>query len=129
MRKFFVVPLVLILGITLSAQDVLAQRRSTSGPSLRKNNRPTTSPYLNLLNRGGGRGGIGFEYFRRVQPEVQLRNQSNQLQGSLDSLQKQMNQQQLQLKQSSTSQLSPSGHTATFLSYGSYYSFPGRGRR
>jgi len=126
MRKLFVVPLVLILGIALSAQDVLAQRRSTSGPSLRKNNRPTTSPYLDLLDQGAGRGGIGFQYFRRVRPEVELRNQNSQLQGSLDSLQKQMNQQQLQLKQSSASQLSPSGHTATFLSYGNYFSFPGR---
>jgi hypothetical protein len=62
-----------------------------------------------------------------VRPEVDLRNQSNKLQGSLDSLQQQVSQQQQLLKQSNSSTLSPTGHAAIFMSYGSY--FPSLGRR
>lgn len=126
MRKLFIVPIVVVLGMAVSAQDALAQRRSHAGPSLRRSNRPTTSPYLNLLDSDARGNGIGFNYFSRVRPEIQLRNQGNKLQGSLDNLQRQAaQQQQEQPKQSGASALTPTGHAATFMNYGNYYASPG----
>lgn len=81
--------------------------------------KPATSPYLNLL-RGNGRS-FAFNYFQRVRPEQEFRQNSFQLNQSLDQLQQRVSTQQRQQREGSG--LTQTGHTATFQNLGGY--FPG----
>src|SRR5690606_38644495 len=89
-------------------------------PTLTPSQRPTTSPYLNLAP-GGGFGSPAFRYFTQVRPEIDLRRASARQGGQLRSLQEQFAQQRQMMLQSPASGLSPTGHRATFLNYGSYF--------
>lgn len=109
-RMIRLVPIVaLALAICWLNGTVEAQSR------LQAPRRPTTSPYLNLLRRPGG-GGLGFNYYQRVRPEFEFRNDYQRLNRSLQQLQGQTRQQQ-QLLQG----LTTTGHQTSFLNYGSYY--------
>jgi hypothetical protein len=91
------------------------------GPAI---NRPTTSPYLNLFNRGNqGFGGPALNralnYYRFVQPEQQLRRYSGQLGQQVTSLEQSLTSQGL-LPDGSRA-LSGTGHTTSFLNLGGYF--------
>ena len=81
--------------------------------------RPTFSPYLNLLNRGNN---PGLNYLGIVRPQQQLQQQFNQLQ-------QQTNQQTAALGQAYDSQLEgltgallpPTGNVSTFNNLGNYF--------
>lgn len=102
-----------------------AQQRSngfTSRYSSRfgtRQNRPTTSPYLNLL--GGGRGGrTAFNYYQRIRPEQEFRRNDAIFSLSLGNVQQELRSFKRQL-QSSRSGLSSTGHRTSFLNLGSYF--------
>src|SRR5690349_18858816 len=114
MRKAIAAVLIAAGWICLVATEASAQnygggsRGRTSGPSMRRSTKPTTSPYLNLLNRNNNNsgGGVGFNYFQRVKPEQEFRSNDNQLRQSINSVQQQVNvNRQMILKQSNASQL------------------------
>ena len=89
------------------------------GPAI---NRPTTSPYLNLLNRGNrGFGGPALNYYRFVRPEQELRRYSSQLGQQVTGLQQSLTSQGL--LPDGSRPLSGTGHTTSFLNLGGY--FPG----
>lgn len=105
----------LTIGVLLvSANDASAQLRPTFG----RPGSPTTSPWLNLLNRPGG-GGILFNYYQRVRPEMEFRGNNANLARSVNDLSQQINQQQA-LKPGAG--LGQTGHAATFMNLGGYFS-------
>jgi hypothetical protein len=109
------------LTSTILAAAVLAlcvEHASAQGPDLRAFRRPTTSPYLNLLDNNGR--GIGFNYYRRVKPEIEFREAYERQYQSIRKLDRRLEQQELRL-QSLNSQLGTTGHTTSFMSYGSYF--------
>jgi hypothetical protein len=103
--------------VTISAGRCAAQ--PPSRPSIRAYDRPAISPYLNLLDRNRS-----FEenYFLRVRPQLEFQRADAQLRQGLGTVNRRLDEQQRQM-QSTKSALGPSGHTTSFLSYGSYYSF------
>jgi len=125
MKKTIAIMLLAAATAAVCTEEASAQaRRRPSGPSMRRSRKPVTSPYLNLLNQGDiNRGGVGFQYFQRVQPEIEFRQSDNLMRNSIDNLQQQVNDQQLLLDQATSSQLTPTGHTTQFFSFGNY--FPG----
>ena len=111
---FAVVTAAFLLG---PAEFAAAQRPSRNErPAVKAFQRPTTSPYLNLL--GGGRGSFEFEYFRRVRPELEFRRTGAQLTQSVRNLQRQLDQRR---GQESRSGLGTTGHRTSFLNYSGYY--------
>ena len=96
-----------------------AQGRAVGRPPA---SRPTTSPYLFLLNRDNA--GVGFNYYRNVRPEMEWRRENAAQFQSLNQMQNELNTQR-DLLQSPTSQLSPTGHRTSFMNYGGYFSMPG----
>ena len=113
----FVLAAALGLGVALTAGSAYGQpafgRRGTN-PYLR----PPTSPYLNLLRRDIP---FGFNYFRSVRPELEFRRANVQQFRSLQSIQRQVQEQERLLRQSPTSRLSPTGHQVNFLNLGGYF--------
>lgn len=106
----------LALSVVLLAAPVLfAQPMPGVGPA----QRPTFSPYLNLLNRGGN---PGLNYLGIVRPQQQMQQQFNQLQ-------QQTNQQlsalgsayDSQLDTLSSAFLPPTGNVSTFGNLGNYF--------
>jgi hypothetical protein len=103
------------LAALLLAAPLFAQPQVPVGPA----QRPTFSPYLNLLNRGNN---PGLNYLGIVRPQMQLQQQFNQLQ-------QQQNQQFAALGQAYDSQLDtlagaflpPTGNVATFGNLGGYF--------
>lgn len=103
------------LAALLLATPVFAQPQVPVGPA----QRPSFSPYLNLLNRGNN---PGLNYLGIVRPQIQLQQQFNQLQ-------QQQNQQFAALGQAYDSQLDtlagallpPTGNVSTFGNLGGYF--------
>ena len=109
---------VLLLSAFAQTSDAQRPRRRFGSRNTLPNRRPFISPYVDLLNSDGA--GFTRNYFRRVRPELEFRRNDTRLGRSVQSLQRQVNTQRQQL-QSRTSQLSPSGHTTSFLNLGSYF--------
>ena len=76
--------------------------------------RPSFSPYLNLL---GGSGNPGLNYLGLVRPQQQLNQQFNQLQQQLTTQNATIN----DAIQSSQDSLLPTGNVSVFNSYGGYF--------
>lgn len=101
--------------VLLSAPVLFAQPMPGVGAA----QRPTFSPYLNLLNRGNN---PGLNYLGIVRPQQQMQQQFNQLQ-------QQTNQQLLSLGQAYDGQLDalagailpPTGNVSTFGNLGGYF--------
>lgn len=114
--------LVVIAVLLTASGTAMAQPPGVGGgPAI---NRPTTSPYLNLFNRGNqGFGGPALNralnYYRFVQPEQQLRRYSGQLGQQVTSLEQSLTSQGL-LPDGSRA-LSGTGHTTSFLNLGGYF--------
>ena len=111
-------PLVVLTGMLMLSSIAAAQPPGVGGgPAI---NRPTTSPYLNLLNRGNrGFGGPALNYYRFVRPEQELRQYSSQLGQQVTSLQQSLTSQGL-LPDGSRA-LSGTGHATSFLNLGGYF--------
>lgn len=115
-HKLLLVACALTLG--LSVRPAFGQRRSF-GPALLPNQRPTTSPYLNLLNNNGL--GFGFNYFQFVRPQMEFRRNNALLGRSVTSIQQELQQEQTQIQREQGAGLTATGHTATFMNYGGYF--------
>ena len=95
-------------------------QRPAAGPSLRvrlPGRRPVTSPYLNLL-AGNGRS-FAFNYFRRVQPEVEFRQADALTSRSLQNLRREVR--QVRRRDEQLLRLGPTGHGAAFMDLSSYF--------
>lgn len=100
-----------LLVVLSTAASTFAQSRIR--PPLQ---RPTTSPYLNLL-RGPGGGGLGFNYYQRVRPQFDYLETTQRLSRSLNQVERRQSQ---MLQQLETGR-SPTGHPTAFQNYGGYY--------
>jgi hypothetical protein len=83
---------------------------------------PTTSPYLNLLN--GSRRSFALNYYRRVRPEQEFRAADAQLERDLSSLRRNVDE---RAGAKPAAGLPATGHAASFLQFGGYYSSDPRG--
>lgn len=115
MTRIFFTLVLLAAANSAFAQNPSTLRRTGFAPP----SRPVTSPYLNLL-RGNGRS-TAFNYFQRVRPEQEFRNNANRFRQSLNQLNQRVAAQQQQINAGGG--LSTTGHSATFQNYGGY--FPG----
>ena len=84
------------------------------------NRRPAVSPYLDLLERPGG-SSFGFQYLRRVRPELEFRSTQEAFRQSIGTLNREVQQQQRELQQSETSGLEPTGHQTMFMNHSKYF--------
>jgi hypothetical protein len=135
--------IVLIAGAALfvaaSGDQVWAQipryqagpQTGTGGPSLKRSTRPTVSAYTGLLGSSvGAGGGVGYQYFTRVQPQINTARSLRSLGSSVNRLQSQSQygntlsptQQQLLLQQQATGlSLGPTGHATGYFSQTRYF--------
>lgn len=116
--------LALVLGM-LSAGEAQNQNRSRrfTRPYLLPNERPVTSPYLQLFQPGRD---PAFQYFREVRPEMEFRRSNAQLRRSIDELNQQIRRQQTAAQPGMG--LGPTGHAATFMNLGGYFGTGAGGR-
>lgn len=118
----------LLLGIGWSA-PAMAQGNQFGAPSIQ---RPTTSPYLNLLRGGNNRAlNFGLNYQRGVRPEQDLRRYSAGLNNNIGNVQNDLNR---VIGPDGSLQVPGTGHTTSFMNTRGYFSgggrppaYPGRG--
>ncbi len=112
-----------VLLCTLSVSGGL----SAQGPSLKRSERPVTSPYLNLLNRGNNNfSDPGLNYYRNVRPEQEWRQGLQKQDKELQSLSQRFSQSQTaasdaQAAKSIRSTLTTTGHPTSFQNSGGYF--------
>jgi hypothetical protein len=104
------------LAVVFGPQD----SASAQAPTFGRSNRPTTSPYLNLLPFRNQSPALN--YYRSYRPEVEFRNNFQQVGRSINGLQREIDQTRLQ-EQKDISLLGITGHSAVFHNTSSY--FPG----
>jgi hypothetical protein len=128
-----------VLVVSFDGETVFAQipqyqagpQTGTGGPSLKRSTRPAVSAYTGLLGSGvGAAGGVGYQYFTRVQPQVSTARSLRSLGQSVNRLQSQpygaaglsLSQQQLLLQQEATGlNLSTTGHPTGYFSHTRYF--------
>ena len=102
----------------------------SGGPSLKRSTRPAVSAYTGLLGSNvGSQGGLGYQYFTRVQPQIATARSLRSLGQSVNRLQSNgsastlsLSQQQLLLQQQSTGlALSTTGHPTGYFSHTRYF--------
>ena len=98
-----------------------AQSPNRTRPTLQPFQRPTTSPYLNLL----GPGGPAYQYYQNVIPQQDFQRSQQQFRESVYNMQKGISQNQRQIMDLNT--IGPTGHRAGFMNQGSYFSTSGSG--
>jgi hypothetical protein len=112
----------LLIGAVLSTSAFGQQPFSNVAPS------PTTSPYLNLANRGGGSQGFGA-YQSLVQPQIQQQQLNVQQQQQIQHLQRE---QQKSLtggpgngpQRGISGEIRGTGHVSAFMDFLHYYPRP-----
>ncbi len=135
-------PIVLIAGaafLALAAGDqVWAQipqyqagpQTGSGGPTLKRSTRPVVSAYAGLLGSGvGANSGVGYQYFTRVQPQVNAARALGSLNRSVNRLQSTTGansltlaqQQQLLAQQTTGSTLGATGHPTSYFSHTRYF--------
>jgi hypothetical protein len=102
----------------------------TGGPTLKRSTRPAVSAYTGLLGSGvGAAGGVGYQYFTRVQPQISAARSINSLGRSVNRLQAQSGyassvsplQQQLLQQQATGLSLGTTGHATGYFSHTRYF--------
>lgn len=102
------------------------------GPSLKRSTRPAVSAYTGLLgSSSGAQGGLGYQYFTRVQPQVNTARSLRSLGQSVNRLQSGSTgyaasnsalQQQLLLQQQALGlSLGTTGHATGYFSHTRYF--------
>ncbi|QDT62899.1 hypothetical protein [Calycomorphotria hydatis] len=117
--KWIGLPL-LTMAFLMSAESASAQVVRPLAPTqpIPPNKQPVTSPYLNLLRPG--RGGVTFEYFRRVRPELEFRRADQMFQGEISNLRTQVSADRV-LPQRREIPLGTTGHPTSFLNTSGYF--------
>ena len=130
MRQIIAAAVVLFLMTAGASTRVEAQVQVGNGSSFGRaaGNRPTVTPYLDLLN-DSNRGGIGYNYYRRLKPEMQIRAAQSQMARSVQQLRDRVDEKAGVVPGSAQSQISSTGHAATFMNYGTYFGSSGLRRR
>lgn len=93
-------------------------------PAQRNLSRPTTSPYLNLLNDGNR---PGLNYFTQVRPQQQFRQFGSSLAQEVQGLEAAVGG-QAYFDEAGQYSLQTTGHPSSFMNYGGYYGLGGGGR-
>ncbi len=103
----------------------------SGGPTLKRSTRPVVSAYAGLLGSGvGAAGGVGYQYFTRVQPQVSAARSLGSLGRSVSRLQSQSSpastlppsQQQLLMEQQNMGlSLGTTGHATGYFSHTRYF--------
>lgn len=96
------------------------QRRG-SPPPLRRSQRPSLSPYLNLAAAGGNSDAASFAYFQLTLPQQAAQRSRATQDRQIRGLNQEVAQQREMLMQSPTSNLGTTGHRVGFMSYGTYF--------
>lgn len=110
------------LCLCLGLSSVASAQNPYGNRATRNLARPTTSPYLNLFNNGGGRGGFGLNYYQQVRPQQQFRGAFQRQANQITSLQAaQQNANAAGTSQAPTSGLNTTGHPTSFLSTQGYF--------
>jgi hypothetical protein len=100
------------------------------GPTLKRSTRPAVSSYTGLLGSGvGATGGVGYQYFTRVQPQVATARTLGSLGKSVNRLQSQTStnslsllQQEMLLQQQGMGLgLGTTGHPTGYFSHTRYF--------
>ncbi len=97
------------------------------GPSLKRSQRPVTSPYLNLLNRGNNNfSSPGMNYYRNVRPEQEWRQGLQDQDRALQSLAQQFSNSRNAASntagaRSMRSAVNTTGHSTSFRNSGAYF--------
>jgi TolA-binding protein len=107
------VVIVLVLGSFASSAS--AQGRGMRQRGLMR--RPTVSPYLNLLRNDQD---VASNYYNLVRPQLDQITFNNHETQTIQSLQRQVNQES-QRGPYSTTELRATGHGATYMNYSHYY--------
>ena len=110
-RSLLAAATILLLGSVSDLPSASAQPQVPGGVG----QRPTFSPYLNLL---GGAGNPGLNYLGLVRPQQQLTQQFNQLQQQLTTQNATIND---AIQSSQEFLLAPTGNVAVFNSTGGYF--------
>jgi hypothetical protein len=138
--------IVLIVGAAIlaanSGNEVWAQipqysagpQTGGGGPSLKRSTRPAVSAYTGLLcSQVGAGGGVGYQYFTRVQPQINTQRSLGTLGRSVNRLQSQTTAggglgslspaqlAQLQSQQALGVGLGTTGHPTTYGSHTRYF--------
>ena len=80
------------------------------------NNRPTVSPWLNLMRNDGGINNIS-NYQTLVRPQLEQRQRANMQSRQIAQLQNQVASQRSQAAQRSQTGVRPTGHPTRYLNY------------
>jgi len=107
----------MLLALPDSTFGQLPNRNSVGQPPAQYR-RPTTSPYLNLLD---GNNSDAFNYFRRVRPEVDFRRENARLERSIQDLDRRAFAPPPQTPTERIRTISPTGHPTSFRSLSTYF--------
>lgn len=110
--------------LTLSAICVMGIGLPTDlayGQSFGRPASPTIPPALDLLQRGNNRG-TAFNYYRRYRPSIELRQNQQQLNRSIEALSSDVDERFQSIQnQKRTSYLGTTGHSTSFHNLGGYF--------
>jgi hypothetical protein len=109
------------MGMPAMPGSGVAAPRQRRGP--RRNRTPVLSPALNLVP--GAVTSFEGQFLLRTIPQEQANRNTSQFSQQFQGLQKQMNQQESEIK----SGIGKTGHSARFMNYGGYYSMGAGGSR
>ena len=110
-----------LIGVGLFPNSANAQ-----SPFGRRSSRPTTSPYLNLLNRN--QGNRTLNYYNQVRPEQRFRSFEAQTRRQFGSVQQRLDTLEA-FPTDPNVPLGPTGHSTTFMNLGTYFGVGGTRRR
>ncbi len=123
MSKVLVVFSSVVLTVLMfgAASQANAQYRRYARDSIRNavTRRPTVSPYLQLLEGGGGL--FATPYQSRVRPDVQQLQFNRQQNQQISQLRQQVNSSLLQDPRNADGGLRATGHTTFYMNYSHFY--------
>jgi hypothetical protein len=101
----------------------------SGGPSLQRSKAPVVSRYTGLLgSQVGAGGGVGYQYFTRVQPQQNAANQIGNLRNAVNKLESgpsggtsSSSPFGTQFQAAPTDQIGPTGHYVGYLSHRTYF--------
>ena len=115
MARIWICVATVVTAISAGPFVNLATAQSRYG---RRSSRPTTSPYLNLINPG--RQSQTLNFYNQVRPEQRFRSFEAQTSRQFGSVQQRLD--TLEAFQTDpNAPLGPTGHSTTFLNLGAYF--------
>lgn len=104
-----------------AVSSMAVEPASAAPPQFNRPNRPTVSPYINLLNNVNQDPAI--TYYGQIRPQQEFRAADNASAAAIRNLDRRLTADE---KEMPSGKLSSSGHATSFLNTGSY--FPSRRR-